>query len=140
MAQQVREIMAQQVQTCPADSSVSEAAEVMRDNDIGDVIVLKDDGSVCGIVTDRDITVRAVAEGRDASSTRLDEICSHDVTTISPDEDSQEAARIMREQAVRRLPVTDGGRPVGIVSIGDLAIERDPDSALADISAERGNI
>lgn len=139
MAQQVRDIMTQNLRTCPAGTTLDEAARVMRDDDVGDVLVLRASGSVCGIVTDRDITIRAVAEGRDPAGTTVDDICSHEIVTIEPDADAEEAARVMRERAIRRLPVTDEGKPVGIVSIGDLAIERDPRSALADISAASGN-
>lgn len=139
MAQPVREIMAQDLRTVSAGDSVADAAKTMRDADIGDVLVLKDDETLCGLVTDRDIAIRAVAEGRDPKGTTVDEICTHDVTTITADKDAEDAAKIMRERTVRRLPVVEDGRPVGMVSIGDLAIERDPDSALADISAAAGN-
>lgn len=138
MAQTLREIMTDP-RTCRADRTVDEAAKIMRDEDIGDVIVLDDSGKACGIVTDRDITIRAVAEGRDPSTVRLSDVCSHEIVTAAPDTHAEEAARIMRERAVRRLLVTDDGEPLGVVSIGDLAIERDPDSALADISAAPGN-
>jgi CBS domain-containing protein len=110
-----------------------DAARVMRDSDIGDVIVIEG-GSVCGIVTDRDIVVRGIASGKDPATTRLGEICSKDVTTMSSDTPVEEAVRLMRDRAIRRLPVVDGDRPVGVVSLGDLAVERDPSSALADIS------
>ena len=114
------------------------AATQMRQADIGDVVVLKD-GAVCGIVTDRDVVVRAVADGKDPDKTTVGEVCSAQVVAVSPDDNEDDAVRIMREKAVRRLPVVDGGRPVGIVSIGDLAMERDQGSALADISAAPGN-
>lgn len=139
MAQTVRDIMTENLRTRPADATLDEAARLMRDADIGDVIVVDSAGSMCGIVTDRDITVRAVAEGRDPSTVKVDDICSHDITAVGPDTAAEDAARIMRERAVRRLPVADDGRPIGIVSIGDLAIERDSRSALADISAASGN-
>lgn len=139
MAQRIRDIMTPNLRTCPSDDTVANAARLMRDEDIGDVIVVKDDGSMCGLVTDRDITIRMVAEGRDPSSTRIDEICSHEVETVSPDEPADSAAQRMRDRGVRRMPVAEGGTPVGMVSIGDLAIELDPDSALADISAHAGN-
>ena len=139
MAQKVREVMAQQPRTVPVTGTVQDAARTMRDADVGDVIVLEDDGSLCGIVTDRDIAVRVVAEGRDPSSTALRDITSRDVVTISPEDDLDRAAQVMRERAVRRLPVTEGGSVVGVLAIGDLAIERDADSALADISAAEPN-
>lgn len=139
MAQAIRDIMTQDLKTCPSDTTLDEAARTMRDADIGDVIVLQDDGTMCGVVTDRDITIRAVAEGRDPSTVTLKDVCSHDVVSVAPDTDTGEAARLMRERAVRRLPVMEGGKPVGIVSIGDLAIERDSNSALADLSSASPN-
>jgi signal-transduction protein with cAMP-binding, CBS, and nucleotidyltransferase domain len=111
----------------------------MRDSDIGDVIVLDDSQSVCGIVTDRDITVRAVAEGRDPSSTKLGDICSRDLQSLGPDASVGDAVRLMTDQAIRRLPIIDGGKPVGIVSLGDLATTHDPESGLADISSAPAN-
>lgn len=129
----VSAVMTQQPVVLGAQSLLTDAARAMRDSDIGDVIVVEG-GSICGIVTDRDIVVRVIASGKDPSTTRLDEICSKDVTTISADVRLDDAVRIMREKAIRRLPVVDSGKPVGVVSIGDLAVERDPTSALADIS------
>jgi CBS domain-containing protein len=126
-------VMTKQPMVLESDSPVMDAARVMRDSDIGDVIVIEG-GSVCGIVTDRDIVVRGIASGKDPATTRLGEICSKDVTTVSSDTPVEEAVRLMRDRAIRRLPVVDGDRPVGIVSLGDLAVERDPSSALADIS------
>lgn len=139
MAQTVRDVMARDLVTAAADDSIAGTARAMREADIGDVLVLTGEGTLCGVVTDRDIAVRAVADGLDPARAKVDDICSHDLTAVSPDDDLEEAARIMRERAVRRLPVVEDGRPVGVVSIGDLAIERDPRSALADISAARGN-
>jgi CBS domain-containing protein len=110
----------------------------MRDANIGDVIVLQDD-QICGILTDRDIVVRAVAEGREPATTKVADICSQELTTVSPTDEVEEAVRLMREKAIRRLPVVEGGKPVGIVSIGDLAVERDPHSALGRISAAPPN-
>ena len=138
MAQTVREIMTQHPVTLPRSASISEAAKRMRDDDIGDVIVM-DDGDMCGLVTDRDIVVRAVAEGADPQFNKVDEICTHDLVTVGPDDSLQQTAQLMRERAVRRVPVVEGGRPVGIVSLGDLAIELDERSGLADISAAESN-
>jgi CBS domain-containing protein len=106
----------------------------MREGDVGDVIVTQG-GQVTGIVTDRDIVVRAIAEGRAPDSTPVSEVATSDVRALEPTQSVDEAVQAMREHDIRRLPVVDGGRPVGIVSLGDLAVERDPDSALADISA-----
>ena len=138
MATSVQEVMNPDPVSLPAESTAVEAARAMRDRDVGDVIVVED-GRPVGMVTDRDITVRAVAEGRNPAEIRLSEICSGDLATLAPDDPIDEAVRIMREKAVRRVPVVDQGRPVGIVSISDLAVELDPDSALADISAQPPN-
>ena len=138
MAQTVRDVMTENLVTLPGSAPLADAARRMREADIGDVIVMAD-GDMCGVVTDRDIVVRAIAEGKDPQSATLDEICSHDVVTVGPDDSVDQAVQLMRQRAVRRLPVVEGGRPVGIVSIADLAIERDETSALADISAAEGN-
>ena len=92
------------------------------------------DGQVSGIVTDRDIVIRAVAEGRAPESTPVREVATEDVRALEPRQSIDEAVQAMREHDIRRLPVVDGGRPVGILSLGDLAVERAPDSVLADIS------
>jgi CBS domain-containing protein len=110
----------------------------MRDRDIGDVLVV-DDGSIRGIVTDRDIVVRCVADGADLENAKVGDVCSADLTTVTADATVEEAARIMRDSALRRLPVVDRGAPVGIVTLGDLAVQADPHSALGGISAARPN-
>jgi CBS domain-containing protein len=134
MTRTVEEIMTSSPRTVNIDDTVLDAAQVMRDGDIGDVVVIQD-GQVTGILTDRDIVVRAVAEGRDAESTTVGEICTTGVQAIEPDASVDDALRTMREHDIRRLPVVKNGRPVGIISLGDLAVEREPDSTLADISA-----
>ncbi|HVL92437.1 MAG TPA: CBS domain-containing protein [Acidimicrobiales bacterium] len=138
MGQTIRDIMTPSPATLPADASVVEAARVMRDNDVGDVILVDGD-QVCGIITDRDIAVRAVAEGGDPSQLRAGDVGTLDPTCITSDDTAEDALRLMRGQAIRRLPVVEGGRPVGIITLGDLSIEREPDSALADISAAPPN-
>ncbi|GAA4063108.1 MULTISPECIES: CBS domain-containing protein [Actinomadura] len=113
--------MTRRPQALPLDATLYEAARIMRDEGIGDVLVTLG-GRLCGLVTDRDIVVRGVAERRDASHTPLGEVCSADLVTVGPDDDLDTAARLMRDQAIRRLPVVDAERrPLGIVSIGDLA-------------------
>lgn len=123
---------------CPATTSLADAAKVMRDRDIGDVLVERD-GKLCGVVTDRDIVVRGVAADVDPGAVRIGDICSRELATLSPTDSVRDAVALMRERALRRLPIVESGRPVGIVSLGDLAIERDADSALADISAAPAN-
>jgi CBS domain-containing protein len=139
VAQSIKEVMKSNPITIDAQASVTEAAKAMRDADIGDVIVLDDADQVCGILTDRDIAVRLVAEGRDPTETTLEEVCSGEVIALKPDDSVGDAVRLMSEKAVRRLPVLDGGKAVGIVSLGDLAEAQDPESALADISAAPPN-
>jgi CBS domain-containing protein len=134
MGRTVEEIMTTNPRTVKVGDSARDAARVMSDDDIGDVVVV-DDGQVTGIVTDRDIVVRAVAEGRDPESTTVGEIATTGVQAIEPEASVDDALRTMREHDIRRLPVVKNGGPVGIVSLGDLAVEREPDSTLADISA-----
>lgn len=139
MAECIRDVMTTNPQTLPESTTVREAAEAMRANDIGDVVVVDDNGKLSGILTDRDIVVRVVAEGRDPRATRIGDIASRDLTAVSPDDPVDRAVQLMRDKAIRRLPAVDKGKPVGIVSIGDLALDRDPGSALADISAAPPN-
>lgn len=139
MAQTIKEVMSTDLVACDASTSLTDAARMMRDQDIGDVLVNDADGQLCGIVTDRDIVVRCVAEGGDISQSTLSDVCSTELASVSPDTSLEEAAQMMADLAVRRLPVVQDGKAVGIVSIGDLAIERDPDSALADISSAEPN-
>ncbi len=138
MPQKIRDIMTASPTVLDGRATVQDAARAMREDDIGDVIV-RDGDKVSGIVTDRDITIRAVAEGRDPARTKLAEICSGDLATLSPEDSVDEAVRLMRDKAIRRIPIVDGARPVGVVSIGDLAIELDERSALADVSAAPSN-
>jgi len=138
MAQQIRDLMTPNPVVLPGTASVHEAARAMRDADIGDVIVIENN-RVCGIITDRDIVVRTLAEARDPATTTLADICSHPLLVVSPTDSVEKAVRLMGTQALRRLPVVEGGQPVGIVSLGDLAVERDPSSALGDISAAPPN-
>ncbi len=138
MAQAIREVMIKDLIALPSDASVEDASRRMKDRDIGDVIVLEDE-DVAGILTDRDIVIRAIAEGRSPADTTIGEIASRVLVTASPDDTVEAVIGIMRTQALRRVLVVEAGKPVGIVSIGDLAIERDSDSALADISAAEPN-
>jgi CBS domain-containing protein len=138
MTRKIRDIMTlAPVSMSPAES-VSAAARAMKEHGIGTVLVLED-GHLHGLVTDRDITIRVLAENRDPNTTRLGEICSADLVTLGPDDDVSDAVRLVRERAVRRIPVAEGGQLVGVVSIGDLALERDDQSALADVSAAPPN-
>ena len=138
MAQSIREVMTADPRTVEPGDSVVDAARQMAEGDVGAVLVTEN-GRVSGILTDRDIAVRVVAEGRDPQSTKVSDVCTGNPTTLTVDQSVDVAIRIVREQNVRRVPVVQDGRPAGIVSIGDLAIERDAGSALADISSEPAN-
>jgi CBS domain-containing protein len=138
MAQTVADVMTSNPATIERQDSVAEAARRMAAKDAGDVIVL-DNGTVCGILTDRDIAVRLVAQDKPGSTPVAEIVSDADVLTVKPDTALDRAIQLLRTKAVRRLPVVQNGRAVGIVSLGDLAIERDADSALADVSAAQGN-
>jgi CBS domain-containing protein len=139
MSQTIREVMTPQPWALSPETPVAEAARIMRRNDIGDIVVTEG-SQLWGILTDRDIVVRALAEGRDPQSTTVGDICSRDLTTVAPTDSLGHAVTLMRERAIRRLPVVEGGTVIGIVSIGDVAVDRDRRSALADISAAPPNI
>ena len=139
MTQSIRDVMSANPITMPVASTVSEAARTMREANIGDIIVLEGD-QLYGIVTDRDIVVRTVAEGRDPETATLGDICSREMTTLSPTDIVEDAVRLMRDKAIRRVPVIENGTPIGIVSLGDLAVSQDPHSTLGHISAAPPNV
>ena len=134
MAESIRAVMTTDPQTIDASDTLVDAAKAMKDRDVGALIVTEQ-GTVTGIVTDRDIVVRAIAEEADPTTARVGDIATQELTALSPDDSVEDAIRAMRDQDVRRLPVVEDGNAVGIVSLGDLAVDRDPESVLADISA-----
>lgn len=136
--QKLSEVMTPNPVTLPIKASVVEAARLMKSEDIGDVLVLDGDRA-CGIVTDRDLVVRALAEGIDVESATLSDICTKDLVSLTPTDTVADAVALMRDKAIRRLVILEGQKPVGVVSIGDLAIEGNGESALADISAAEPN-
>jgi CBS domain-containing protein len=138
MTHLIRDVLTRDPVALSASDTVRDAAQAMKDSGIGDVIVLQD-GVLEGIVTDRDITVRAIAMGKDPDSTPLKEIVSTNLATVSPEATVDDAIKLMREKAIRRVPVVEFGRAVGIVSLGDLALELDRHSVLADVSAAPPN-
>ncbi|MGX7669025.1 CBS domain-containing protein [Plantactinospora sp. DSM 117369] len=130
----VRDVMTRGIVYLPAATTLDEAARAMRDADIGDVVVT-DGPNLFGMVTDRDIVIRAVAEGRDARQTTIGSVASRDIVMIEQNSTAAEAAALMRDRAVRRILVCDNDRQlVGIVSLGDLAVRLDPSPALSEIS------
>ena len=134
----MRDIMSSAPVCMAPGESVSAAARAMKQHGIGTVLVL-DEGRLTGLITDRDITVRVLAENRDPRATRIGDICSREMAVLAPDDDVAEATRIVRDRAVRRIPVLQDGIPVGVVSIGDLALEKDAGSTLSAVSAAAPN-
>jgi CBS domain-containing protein len=117
---QIRDLMTSNPATCESSTTVVEAAKHMAQKDVGPIPVVDGDRLV-GIVTDRDIVLRVVAEGRDPSSTKVGDIASKQLETVSPDEDLDSALRKMASAQVRRLPVVENERLVGIVAQADIA-------------------
>ncbi|GAA3480039.1 CBS domain-containing protein [Streptomyces yanii] len=138
MVQQVREVMTEDPVVVSALTSVVVVAQLMRREDIGAVLVVDDD-RLRGLVTDRDLVVRVLAEGGSINDRTVADACSAELVAVTPDDDVEQALVLMRERAVRRLPVVEEGRPVGVISLGDLSIEHDAGSALGDISAAEPN-
>lgn len=138
MTQHIREIMTTDLVTVDPLTSVVDVAQLMRRDDVGDVLVV-DEGRLFGVVTDRDLVIRVMAEGGNVGDRTVASACSKDLVTVTPDDDVDQVIGLMRERAVRRVPVIEGDHPVGVVSLGDLAIERDPRSVLGDISSARPN-
>jgi CBS domain-containing protein len=121
MAKSVRELMSSDPCSIDAGKSVAYAAKMLRDEDVGIAPIVKGDRLV-GTVTDRDIAIRVVAEGKDPESTKVEEIASTDLVTVDPQQDLDEALRLMAQHQVRRLPVVEeDGRLVGIVAQADVA-------------------
>jgi CBS domain-containing protein len=137
MADTVRDVMTSDPKTVDASATVKDAAEIMADENIGNVLVVEN-GEVHGIVTDRDIVVRVIGKGNGPDAS-VREAATSGVEWLSPDDSVEDAIKKMEHADVRRLPVVEDGKPVGIVSLGDLAVEKDRDSALADISAASPN-
>jgi len=120
MGTSIKEVMTRDVRACEPNATVADAAKVMAQEDVGPVPIVED-GRLVGIVTDRDIVVRVVAEGRDANVTTVKEIASTDLVTVAPGDDLDEALNLLAERQVRRLPVVEGDRLVGIVAQADVA-------------------
>ena len=138
MSATVRDVMTPGPIGVDYDQSIGEAARTMRDWGVGAVLVVSDQ-SLCGLVTDRDLVVRAVAESKGPEEP-VGPLSSGNLIGVNADDDAEVAARLMREHAVRRLPVIDNGQVAGMVSLGDLdplAMADDPASALAALSQAR---
>jgi CBS domain-containing protein len=120
MGKSIKEVMTSDVRACEPSASVTEVAKLMAREDVGPIPVVEE-GRLVGIVTDRDLVVRVLAEGRDPQTTTVGEIASRDVVTVSPDEDLDRALQLLAQHQVRRLPVVEGDRLVGIVAQADVA-------------------
>ena len=126
----IRDVMTPNPRTVSPADSIQSAACIMRDEDTG-VVPIVDNGRAVGVVTDRDIVVRAVADGGQLSRT-VGEIATNAVVCASPDMSTREAAQLMSDHQVRRLPVVENERLIGIVSIGDLAVKEGKDGRTGD--------
>jgi CBS domain-containing protein len=130
----IRELMTSAPVAVALSDPVSEAAKAMRAHGIGAVLV-QEQGKLAGLVTDRDITVRVLAQGRDPRDVRVSEIASREIVAIGPDDDTEDVARLIAERAVRRIPVVEDGVAIGVVSLGDLELAKEERTPLADVSA-----
>jgi CBS domain-containing protein len=139
VAEKIQDVMTKSPATVTAEDTVLDAAKAMRDGDFGAIVVVNDGGEARGILTDRDIVVRCIADDKVPGETKVSEVFTTEPTTLSPEDSLDDAVDALREANVRRLPVVEDGRVVGIVSIGDLAEARDEKSALADISSAAPN-
>jgi CBS domain-containing protein len=125
MAHNIRDVMTSNPCTIDADKSVAYAAKMMREEDVGVAPIVEGDRLV-GMLTDRDITVRVVADGKDPEQVRVKEVASSQLVIVNPQQDLDEALRIMAKHQIRRLPVVEeGGRLVGVVAQADIAREGD---------------
>jgi CBS domain-containing protein len=135
MDRKIQDVMTRDVETVGRAATLREIARAMKLREIGDVIVVDEQGKLFGIVTDRDVVVRGIAEGANPDEVTASEVCSsEEVIQLAPDATIDDAIRLMAEHAIRRVPVVQDGKLVGIVSIGDLAKLGESRYALAEIS------
>ncbi|WP_160720212.1 CBS domain-containing protein [Bacillus sp. USDA818B3_A] len=136
--EKVRDIMTDDIECCTLLDNVFEVALKMKELNVG-AIPIVDQEKIVGMITDRDIVIRGVAE-KHPGSTKVEDIMSKELFTVSPDTSSREAAKLMADHQVRRLPVVENGKLVGIVSLGDMAIRKLTDDqakeALSEISEQ----
>jgi CBS domain-containing protein len=134
--EKIRDIMTDDIECCSLLDNVYEVAVKMKELNVG-AIPIVDQGKIVGMITDRDIVLRCIAEKHPASS-KVEDIMSSDLITISADANSKEAVQLMAKHQIRRLPVVEGGKLIGIVSLGDFAVRELTDdqakTALSDIS------
>lgn len=135
---QVRDLMSPSVVSVGPGETVAAAARLLAQHNVGSLPVCGEEGGLRGILTDRDIVKRCIAVEEDPAETHVRDIMSRNCAVVSPEDDVREASRMMAAQQVRRLPVTDGGKVVGMISLGDIALSQSYDMeasrALIDIS------
>ena len=119
------EVMTKNPKTCAPDDTVQQAAQLMKTEDVGPIPIVGTDGKLEGIITDRDIVLKAVAEGRDPKTTKLADVMTTDMITCAPDGDIEDTLNSMEEHQVRRVLVVEGNRLVGIISQADIATRLD---------------
>ncbi len=133
----VRDVMTSEVATANADTTLEEIATMMKAEDTGAIPIVEED-ELLGIVTDRDIVIRCVAEGRDPSDVVAEDILTDNLEVVDPETEVAEALDVMGRHQIRRLPVVENGELIGMVSIGDLAVkqgdEQDTGETLKDVS------
>jgi CBS domain-containing protein len=122
MGKRVKDAMTSDVKTATPSQSLTDAAKLMKEEDVGSIPIV-DGERLVGVVTDRDIVVRGIADGSDPHAIRVGDIASRDVVTVRPDDDLDEALRLMAQHQVRRLPVVEDGQLVGVVATADVAHE-----------------
>src|SRR6185437_5801153 len=122
MGKSVKDAMTSDVKTATPSLSLTDAARLMKQEDVGSIPVV-DGERLVGMVTDRDIVVRGIADGYDPHTVQVGEIASRDVVTVRPDDDLDEALRLMAQHQVRRLPVVEDGHLIGVVATADVAVE-----------------
>lgn len=136
--QQIRDIMTSNVYTIKETQSIQEAGAIMSEYNIGSIPVVNNNGEMVGMITDRDITLRSTAQGEGAETPISQVMTAQKIVKATPDMDVHEAAQLLSKQQIRRLPVVENGQVVGMVALGDLAVENqlnnDAEQALSSIS------
>jgi CBS domain-containing protein len=131
----IREVMTESVVTAAAETAVRQVAEIMRERNVGSVVLLGDDGEAVGFITDRDLAVSVLADGHGGDATAADH-ASAPVVTAAPGMDVEEATQLMVSHGIRRLPIVDDGRLTGIVTLDDLSARIGDPALAANITAQ----
>jgi CBS domain-containing protein len=124
----ISEIMTRDIKKATPDNTLADIAAMMRDEDIGSLPVVQD-GELRGIVTDRDIVVRAIADAKEPTTTTVQEVLSEELESVEPEDDVEDAADLMASRQIRRLPVVQRGKLIGMVSLGDIAVKHEESTA-----------